>query len=164
MTEVIVTGTKINYYFVCHRKLWFFTRNISMEHNSEKVEIGKTIHEISYNRKKKEIELEGVKIDFFDKNRGLIHEVKKSKSLEESHIWQLKFYLMYFKKLGLELKGEINYPLIRKTEKVELIPGDEIYLNDVVQNIMTISSNTKLPCVINKKICKECSYYELCYV
>lgn len=68
-----------------------------MDHTSELVEIGKLIHENSYSRKRKKITLEGIKVDIIDAKRGIFHEVKKSRSLEESHIWQLKYYLYYFK-------------------------------------------------------------------
>ncbi len=86
MKDLIITGTQIAYYVVCQRKLWLFSKNISMEHTSELVEIGKIIHENSYARKRKEIMFDGIKIDMIEAKRGIIHEVKKSKSLEESHI------------------------------------------------------------------------------
>jgi CRISPR-associated exonuclease Cas4 len=31
------TGTHINYYHICHRKLWLFANNVQMEHNSDLV-------------------------------------------------------------------------------------------------------------------------------
>jgi len=71
-----LTGTQVNYYLICHRKLWLFSHNISMEHTSEAVEIGSLVHEYSYERKNKELVFDGIKIDFFDKNHGVIHEVK----------------------------------------------------------------------------------------
>ncbi|MBZ4655790.1 MAG: CRISPR-associated protein Cas4 [Thermoanaerobacter sp.] len=161
--NIIITGTKIAYYNICHRKLWFFSKNISMEHTSELVEIGKTIHENSYKRKKKEIELEGIKIDFFDKNKGIIHEVKKSKQIEKSHIWQLKFYLLHFKKIGLELTGVINYPLLRRTQKIELLNTDEEEIAKIMNHIIDIVSCDRPPEIIKKPYCKKCSYFELCY-
>ena len=122
-TQIIITGTQINYYFVCKRKLWLFSKHISMEQTSDLVEIGSILHETSYKRKRREIQLEGIKIDFFEKNRGIIHEVKKSKTIENAHIWQLKYYLYYFKQLGINVTGEINYPILRKIEKIELAEG-----------------------------------------
>lgn len=32
-----LTATHINYYHICHRKLWLFVNGINMEHNSETV-------------------------------------------------------------------------------------------------------------------------------
>ena len=60
------------------------------------LEMGSLLHEHSYIRKRKEIQIGGNKIDFFDKNRGVINEVKKSKAIEKSHIRQLKYYIYFF--------------------------------------------------------------------
>ncbi len=48
-TSIRFTGTQINYYFLCRKKLWYFTKNIEMEHNSDAVYLGKLIHETSAN-------------------------------------------------------------------------------------------------------------------
>jgi len=159
-----ITGVQISYYFICHRKLWLFSHNIQMEHTSEYVELGALLHEHSYARKRKEIELDGIKIDFFDKNRGLINEVKKSKSLEESHIWQLKYYLLYFRNIGLDVRGQIDYPKLRRREIVELSDEDEKKLKEVMAGIRQICDMEMPPDVIDRKFCKKCSYYELCYI
>ena len=37
------TATHINYYNICHRKLWLFSNGINMEHNSALVLTKKTI-------------------------------------------------------------------------------------------------------------------------
>jgi CRISPR-associated exonuclease Cas4 len=55
------TGTEVAYYFVCARKLWFFAHNIQCEQDSDAVRHGKHIHETSYKRKKKEIDVDGYK-------------------------------------------------------------------------------------------------------
>jgi CRISPR-associated exonuclease Cas4 len=44
---MIITPTHINYYHVCHRKLWLFSHGKQMEHTSELVAEGKLIHETS---------------------------------------------------------------------------------------------------------------------
>jgi CRISPR-associated exonuclease Cas4 len=135
-----------------------------MEHTSQAVEIGALVHAHSYERKNKEIVFDGIKIDFFDKNHGVIHEVKKSKKMEEAHFWQLKFYIYHFKKLGLAVSGKIDYPLIRRTQTVELTTDDEAQLERMLDDIVTINEQELPPPVIKAKICKSCSYYELCYV
>ena len=57
MQNITYTGTQINYYFVCHRKLWLFSKNISFEDENEYVQLGKLIDESSYKRNKKQIEI-----------------------------------------------------------------------------------------------------------
>jgi len=49
------TGTQINYYFVCKRKLWFFSHNMELESDSDLVHLGKLLHEHSCKRKLKEV-------------------------------------------------------------------------------------------------------------
>ena len=60
-----ITGTAINYYFLCHRKLWLFANNIQMEHTSDLVYEGKLIHEFSYDQRSEkytELEIDGIKV------------------------------------------------------------------------------------------------------
>lgn len=47
------TGIKVNYLYVCERKLWLFDRGIQMESKSDKVLIGKLLGEDSYPREEK---------------------------------------------------------------------------------------------------------------
>ncbi|MDH7554673.1 MAG: CRISPR-associated protein Cas4 [Spirochaetota bacterium] len=163
MNDPIITGTQIAYYTICHRKLWLFSKNISMEHSSELVEIGKIIHENSYTRKRKEINLEGIKIDLLEAKRGIIHEVKKSKSLEEAHLRQLQYYIYYFHQLGINIEGIIDYPKLKKRERV-ILNGDDISkIESTILNIKEIIGKEKIPDAINKPYCKKCSYYEFCY-
>jgi len=135
-----------------------------MEHTSELVELGKLLHENSYKREKKEIQIGPIKIDFIGKD-GVIHEIKKTPNVEKAHTWQLKYYIHYLKKLGVQnIKGEIDYPKLKKRTEIVLNPEDEIELETILKNIEEIISSEEVPEVINKSICKKCSYYELCYV
>jgi len=163
MSIPIITGTQVAYYNICHRKLWLFSKNISMEHTSELVDIGKIIHESSYSRKRKEIELGGIKVDLLDARHGIIHEVKKSKSLEDAHLWQIKYYLYYFKQIGIDVEGIIDYPKLRRRERIVLSEEDILRLENMLADIAIIEVKTELPPVINKPYCKKCSYYEFCY-
>ena len=73
-----LTATLINYYHICHRKLWLFANGINMEHNSTVVADGKLLHETSYPQraeKYSEIEIGGSKIDFCDAKNKVINEV-----------------------------------------------------------------------------------------
>jgi len=159
-----ITATQLNYYFVCKRKLWLFSYQINMEHTSELVELGKLIHETTYTREKKEIQIGPIKIDFID-NKGVIHEIKKTPSVEEAHSWQVKYYIWYLKQLGVEnVKGEIDYPKLKKRTEIELTPRDETDIESILQRITAIIENEETPGTINKSICKQCSYYELCYI
>ena len=77
----------------------------------------------------------------------------------------MKYYIYYLKKLGVRnIKGEIDYPKLKKRTEIELTEEDEIELEKIIKSIEEIISSEEVPEVINKSICKKCSYYELCYV
>jgi CRISPR-associated exonuclease Cas4 len=46
------TGTQINYFLVCLRKLWLFSHDLEMEHESDTVALGRFLHEESFQRNK----------------------------------------------------------------------------------------------------------------
>lgn len=47
------TGIKVNYLYVCERKLWLFDRGIQMESRSGKVLLGRILNDHSYPREDK---------------------------------------------------------------------------------------------------------------
>lgn len=162
-----ITGTHINYYIVCKRKLWLFANGINMEHTSELVAEGKLIHETTYPQraeKYREIEIEGIKIDFYDPQNKIVHEIKKSDKVEAAHTWQLKYYLYVLRQNGIEgATGILEYPKLRQTEKIELSEKDVKYLEDAKSKIQEIIQSEDCPPRVEKKICKSCSYFDFCW-
>lgn len=136
-----------------------------MEQNSELVQIGKIIDETTYKREKKGILIDNtINIDFIN-NGAVLHEVKKTKSIEEAGIWQLKYYIYYLEQKGIKnIKAEIDFPLIRETKEISLENDDREILKNVVKNIENIIKQDKPPKIKESKICKKCSYFDLCYV
>ncbi len=164
MENLDFTGTQINYYFVCERKLWLFSKDIQFERENEYVQLGKLIDESSYKRNKKQIEIGKIKIDFID-SKGIIHEIKKSNKIEKAHVWQLKYYILTLKKMGVEnVAGEIDYPKLKKREMISLEPADEAEFENIFSNIREILDKPKPPVAIKKTICNKCAYYEFCFV
>ena len=162
------TGTLVSYYVFCKRRMWLHANDIRMEQNSELVEEGKLIHETSYPQRAErytELEIDGSVIDFFDAQNKIIHEVKKSDSVETAHLWQVKYYIWLLKKNGIDgVTGIIEYPKLRETTTVELINEDVAYLERMVNDIEQIVASENCPPRIEVKICKNCSYFEFCYV
>lgn len=162
-----ITGTHFNYYQVCHRKLWLFGNGIQMEHTSDLVTEGKLLHESSYpfrSEKYCEIEIEGIKIDYYDAKNKVVHEIKKSQSHEEAHEWQLKYYLSVLKRHGVEhASGILEYPSIRKTISIELSEGDEKHIVEMEKAIEKILETDMCPPLLNHKKCRNCSYFDFCY-
>lgn len=160
-----ITGVMVYYYFICKRKLWYFKNDVSMEHNSELVGMGKLIDENSYGREKKSILIdEMINIDFL-KDWKIIHEVKKSRKLDEAGKWQLKYYIWVLRSKGVKIeKGIIDYPKLRKREEIYLNDFEENELMEVLGDIKDIIAMGLPPSTINKSFCKKCAYYELCYI
>lgn len=162
-----ITGTHFNYYQVCKRKLWLFANGINFEHTSDLVFEGKLIHEDSYpqrSSKYEEIELDGIKVDFYDAKNKIIHEIKKSNKVEVAHEWQLKYYLYVFVQNGITgVKGILEYPTLRKTQEVILSDIDRQAITEMKLDISKIIMDEKCPPLQKKSICKSCSYYEFCY-
>jgi len=160
-----ITGIMVYYYFVCKKKLWYFANEINMEQNSELVSIGKILDETSYAREKKGILIDNtINIDFIKKG-AVLHEVKKTKAIEEAGIWQLKYYMYYLQKRGVQtIEAKIDFPLLRETKQISLEDEDIKIIENVIKNIKEIIAQEKPPKIINEKICKKCAYYDLCYV
>ena len=162
-----ITATQVNIYHVCHRELWLHSNNIQMEHTSDTVYEGKLIGENTYpqrSEKYTEVAFDGVKIDFYDPKNRVVHEVKKSDKLAEAYRAQVKYYLWILEKNGIEgATGLIEYPKQRHTEGVELTDEDRTLIPKWIAEIGKIIENETCPKVINKPVCKNCSYYEFCY-
>lgn len=171
-----ITATHINYYHICHRKLWLFANGINMEHTSDIVTDGKLLHETSYpQRAEKNTEItlsamhEGIElfgqIDFYDPKQKVVHETKRSDKVEIAHEWQVKFYLWLLLLNGIDgATATLEYLLLRQTAHLELSQEDISQLEKVIKDIAELKESEQCPPVIHAKICKSCSYYELCYI
>jgi len=135
-----------------------------MEDEHDIVKLGKLIDNESYSRKKKHINIDNtISADFMD-NWKVIHEVKKSRKIEEASIWQLKYYLYYLEERGVEnLKGMLDYPKLKQRKEIQLKNGDREKIEDILEEIHEILESD-IPDRINSGICSKCAYYELCYI
>lgn len=160
-----ITGVMIYYYFICKKKLWYFANELEMEQNSELVRIGKIIDETSYVREKKNMLIDGtINIDFVN-DGATLHEVKKTKAIEEAGIWQLKYYIYYLENKGVkDITAEIDYPLLKQRKEIVLDDEDRKTLKDTIEKIKEIIKMDNPPIKEEDKKCKKCSYFDLCYV
>jgi len=139
-----------------------------MEHTSDLVYEGKLVHEDSYPQrsvKYEEVEIDGIKVDFYDARNRAIHEVKKSNKVEKAHEWQLKYYMYVFERNGIEgVTGILEYPLLRKTSEVILSDIDREEIERMRKEIEVILSSEECPEACTRKgICRNCSYYDFCF-
>lgn len=162
-----LTGTHFNYYQICKRKLWLFANGINMEHTSDLVYEGKLIHEESYpqrSAKYEEVELDGIKVDYYDTLHKVIHEIKKSDKVDVAHEWQLKYYLYVFEQNGIEgVSGVLEYPVLRKRDIVLLSDVDREMIGEMKADIKRVIESEVCPPLEKKRICKNCSYLDFCY-
>jgi len=131
-----ITGTMINYYFFCKRKLWLFANGIKTEHESEDVKIGKYYHENKFKDEDSGDFINGVKLDKIEGNS--VVEFKKSNSSVESAKWQLIFYLWKLKQVGINKKGILKFKENRDNIEVELDQEKEDKLKSIIYEIKDI--------------------------
>ena len=163
-----VKGTEIQYYLICRRKLWFFQHNLGTEHRSDLVLLGKIIDEIYFKkeqRENKDVD-DFIKVDFISTKDGVIvHEIKKSRKMEDVHEWQVKYYLYVLKSRGLKIiKGVLHYPVSKQIKEVHL---NECDINKIENMLLEIEKIRKLkspPKPEKKKYCNKCAYYWFCWV
>ncbi|SFO06477.1 CRISPR-associated exonuclease, Cas4 family [Algoriphagus ornithinivorans] len=165
---MLTNATLINLYHVCKRQTWLHANGIRMEHTSDIVAEGKLIGETSYqdrSAKYTELEIDGVKIDFYDPKTRTIHEVKKSDKVEIAHIAQVKYYLYILRKNGIEgPQAILEYPQLRQRESVFWEEGDAEKIQAWIREIHTLTGQDSCPPLEKKTICKNCSYYDFCYI
>lgn len=161
-----LTATHINYYHICHRKLWLFANGINMEHTSDAVYDGKLLHETSYQQRAEkytEVELSAQlksgltltgKIDFYDARQKMIHETKRSDKMEEAHEWQVKYYIWLLELNAIPgVHAILEYPRLRQTTEVWLAEPDRQYLLELAPKIAALVQSDHCPKKINSKIC-----------
>ncbi len=157
------TGIRVNYLVVCERKLWLFDRGITMEHGSDAVLIGKLVGEDSYRRERKREMLIDNLINIDIVGTDEIREVKRTNRLIEADRLQILYYLYYLRRRGVEKKGVINYPTIRRKEEVVLTDEACRAVEEALKRVREILSLKKPPVVRRKFYCTRCAYFELCW-
>lgn len=140
-----------------------------MEHFSEMVLEGRLIHNTTYQRRPSkyvEVELDGIKIDFYDPKNKVVHETKRGRAIETAHRAQVQYYLYKLRQHGVaEASGLIEYPDLKKTEPVAaLTEADVRTIEQWEQQVADIVARPACPPVIRAAICNNCSYYDLCYI
>ena len=158
-----IQGIKINYYFICKRKLWLFSKGITMEQENDRVISGKIIHENSYKREKnKELLIDNlIRLDIV--NKDSVREIKISSKMENADKMQLYYYLYYLKRLGIKKKGILNYVKERKIEEIELTEEKIIEIENIILEIQKIESQKTPPKLKKISYCTKCAYYEFCF-
>jgi CRISPR-associated exonuclease Cas4 len=159
-----ITGLMVKYYHTCHRELWLYANYVDVDRTNMGIQHGSAIDETSYADKRRSILIDGtIAVDMLDDET--IVEVKRSSSLEEPAIMQLRYYLWYLQeKKNADVTGEMAYPTERKREPVELTDADRDRFPEIIADIEEIISQDVPPEAEEKPICENCAYHDLCWV
>lgn len=160
----VITGTLLWYFFTCKREVWFMGREITPDQDSEPLEIGRAIHEVFYADFKKEVALDGIKLDFIRRKEVMVCEVKTSSKFLEASKFQTLYYLYRLKEHGIPAKGVILVPKERKKIEVFLDMEAEKKLLAALQEIHKIINAEKPPMPVRIPFCRKCAYREFCWV
>lgn len=163
----MVNGTLINYYFHCKRQCYLNGNRLNLEDNSEVVKIGKAIHEEKSKEKDNtEISIDNIKLDKLTSE--YLTEIKKSDADVEAAKWQLIYYLKVLKDKGIYRKGKLEFIEKNKGNKkatiYELDDAIEMELKSYIKCIENLILSNVIPDVLNSSKCKQCAYYEYCYI
>ena len=159
-----INGTLIWYYYICKREVWLIGHGIEPEQENDYVALGRHIHEIFYQRRKKELSIDNtIKIDILP-GRRVIGEIKKSSRYLESAKMQVAFYLYYMKReKGTNMEGLLLIPEERRRIKVSLTPELEAEIKKVVEDIERILSMERPPPAVKVHYCRKCAYRSMCW-
>ena len=161
-----INGTLMNYYIHCPRQCYLHAHRLNLENNSEDVRVGKALHESKYkDDSNAEIAIENIKIDKL--TTEYLTETKKSDADIEASRWQLIYYLYTFKQKGIIRKGKLEFIQKNKDKKIIVFELDEQLEKELLiktKEIENLIGSEKVPDVIKKKHCKQCAYYEYCYI
>jgi len=163
--EVNVTGTLVWYYFICKREVWLMAHSIEADQDNEFIDIGRFIHETSYQREKKELSLGNIKIDILKKagEELVVGEVKKSSKFKESARMQLAYYLYELEKKGITAKGILMFPKEKQREEIILNDLVRKELEKTINDILRIMYQDKPQPAQKISFCKNCAYNEFCW-
>lgn len=161
-----VNGTLMNYYFHCKRQCYLFGNRLNLEDNSEEVKIGRAIHEEHAEKENSEIAIDNIKLDRLTSE--YLTEVKKSDADVEASTWQLIYYLKVLKSKGILRKGKLEFAEKNKSDKkiviIELTQEKEAELETHIRAVENLLQDETIPPVLHKAQCKNCAYYEYCYI
>ncbi len=158
-----ITATVFFSYQICPRQAWFYHHKINSDKEHPLLELGRIIHQESYERFKKELFIDNLlKIDLIHKK--LVAEVKKSSRRKEEAKLQLAYYLYYLKEMkGVIIKGKLLFPKEKLVVEVELTPELEEKVKELLKDMSEVLSKDVPPPLKENKNCKTCAFQEICW-
>jgi CRISPR-associated exonuclease Cas4 len=162
--QLRTNGIKVNYWAVCQRKVWLFAKGLRMEPLSDRVRLGRLLHEHAYSDLSRRDLLidELIRVDLLEHDKVL--EVKHSRRMVHAARLQVAYYLMYLRWLGAgELTGELRFPKERRKEEIRLTSELEAQVSEALRDIERIERLPTPPQASFLSLCQTCAYAELCW-
>ena len=158
-----INATVFYSYQVCPREAWLYFHHIESSKEHPFLALGRLVHEMSYQREKKELFVDNLlKIDLIQDR--LVAEVKKSSRHKRAALLQLGYYLYYLKhEKGIEMKEVLLFPKERKREEVELTDELEKEVESLLEEMKDVLSSDRPPHAQRTRYCKVCAFYEFCW-
>ncbi|MCS6965305.1 MAG: CRISPR-associated protein Cas4 [Candidatus Kapabacteria bacterium] len=163
--RIRTNGLLVHYWAICPRKVWLYAKGLRMEPLSERVFLGRLLHERAYpDISRREVLIDQlIKVDLLTSGERLL-EVKYSQRLAEAARLQVAYYLLYLRWLGAgEMVGELRFPRARRREEVRLTPELEARVACALKGIQQIEQLPEPPVVDFMPLCRACAYCELCW-
>ncbi len=158
-----ITGTLLWYYAICKREVWLMARNITPDEEHQSLEIGRVVHESFYTKMKKEVEVEGMKIDVIGGKDGVVYEVKTTSKFLEATKLQLGYYLLRLEQMGVKARGVIAIPRERKRLHIELDSELREQVLSVLKEISELCMKPLPPPPERIRFCRRCAYRDFCW-
>jgi CRISPR-associated exonuclease Cas4 len=158
-----ITGTLVWYSAICEREVWLMSRNITPDSEDQSLQVGRAIHQTTYSYSKKEIEMNGIKIDLIKETEHLVCEIKTSSRYIEPAKLQLLYYLYRLKLEGYNFEGKILVPKEKKNIFVRLDEQEELRLRDALFKIKRITRLDTPPEAKFIPFCRKCAYRYFCW-
>nr|MDO8082525.1 CRISPR-associated protein Cas4 [Candidatus Freyarchaeota archaeon] len=120
----VITGKMVCYYYICMREVWLVGRGIAPDEDFEALDMGRLLHEVYYQRMRRGVALDGIKIDLVKGRYEKVCEVKKSSKHLEAAKMQMAYYLYRLREAGINITGEVLIP--SENKKIEIILTHEL--------------------------------------
>ncbi len=159
----LITGTLVWYAMICKREVWFMSKEITPDQDDPLLDIGRAVHETSYEQYTKEVKLEGIKIDIVKYKDSMICEIKTSSKFIHAARMQLLYYIYRLSESGIDVEGEILIPRERKKVKVSLDERSKEELINILNEIRNTASLPKPPSALFIPYCRRCAYRYFCW-
>ena len=163
--EIRVTGSIVQAYMICPRQAWLMTRQINPDEDNDMLALGRFVSETSYARDRKEIQIGNLSLDLVRREGKnlVVAEVKKSSRTREAAFWQLVFYLVELKTMGIEAEGELLFPEERRRERVVLNSELQTRISELIKEVRNTAESSVPPNAVRIKACSKCAYAEFCW-